>query len=214
MDEDKGQSRFRSEGGQKRMAQELIEKAEVLNGMPPANVIRFSPAPDCVTNSKLPIMEKVETGCFPPRYYLDKDASSRFASESPVAKLLGDEINPLTPKRIKSATEADFVLPVVPEPRQRSLAEKFEDISNEILGSSIKVKKLLGDEIGMKKVPSERQLHAGKKVMLADLLVQRWYNGCPGRIVKELPDKTRWKVKVQTYSNTTVCLAVSAKNMM
>lgn len=161
MDEDKVLSRFRSEGGQRGLALELNEKAQVLNGMPPANVIRFSPAPDCVTNSKLPIMEKVKSGCFPPRYYLDKDASSRFAFESPVAKLLGDEINPL-----------------------------------------------------MKKKPNEWQLHAGKEVILADLLVQRWYNGCRGRIVKELPDKNRWKVKVQTLSNTTVCLAVSAKNMM
>lgn len=64
-----------------------------------------------------------------------------------------------------------------------------------------------------KPVRLTRPLYAGLQVLLVDLLVQRWYNGCAGHIVKALPERNRWKVKVQLQSNATVFLAVKGKNM-
>jgi hypothetical protein len=116
MEGDKVQVSFGPKG-RKGLAQELNGKANIANQMPQGDVIRFSPAPEFVTNSKLPVKEKLNAGCFPPSYYLALDASSRFACEPPVAKRLDDYKEQLPLKRTESATEADFLQPVAPELR-------------------------------------------------------------------------------------------------
>jgi len=70
-----------------------------------------------------------------------------------------------------------------------------------------------GINVDYEPVRLTRPLYAGLQVLLVDLLVQRWYNGCAGHIVKALPERNRWKVKVQLQSNATVFLAVKGKNM-
>ena len=116
MEGDKVQVSFGPKG-RKGLAQELNEKANIANQMPQGDVIRFSPAPEFVTNSKLPVKEKLKADSFPSSYFLALDASSRFACEPPVAKRLDYDKEQLPLKRIESATEAEFLQQVAPDLR-------------------------------------------------------------------------------------------------